>query len=136
MPITIIVASPARRIWASSAWLGPSGELPITLGTVLRGNRLTTTPALLWATGMSAGDPLPGAQTDPLVKDVIVEDNLVENNGVGVCVCRTATAPCCEITTSTTSGSPCGTKPRSSPPKSSEIKELLAERTGGRLGRR
>ena len=39
---------------------------------------------------MPAGVPVPGGRNDPLVKDVIVEDNLVENNGVGVCVSRTA----------------------------------------------
>jgi hypothetical protein len=70
--------------------VGTDWRLPITVGTVLRGNRLHNNARIALGNEMPAGDPVPGSRTDPLVKDVIVEDNLVENNGVGVCVSRTA----------------------------------------------
>jgi hypothetical protein len=70
--------------------VGAEWRLPITVGTVLRGNRLRNNARIALGNEMPAGAPVPGSRADPLVNDVIVEDNLVENNGVGVCVSRTA----------------------------------------------
>jgi hypothetical protein len=70
--------------------VGTDWQLPITMGTVLRGNRLHNNARIALGNETPAGDPIPGSRTDPLVKDLIVEDNLVENNGVGICISRTA----------------------------------------------
>jgi hypothetical protein len=93
---TIFHADHDNHVFAGEAHLGVFGlvgsewRLPITLGTVLRGNHLRNNARIALGSESSAGLPTPGGRNDPLVRDVIVEQNTVEQSDVGVCRFNTA----------------------------------------------
>ena len=93
---TIFHADHDNHVFAGDAHLGvfglvgPEWRLPVTLGTVVRGNRLHNNARIALGNETSAGLPTAGGRTDPLVRDVIVEQNLVEHGEVGVCRFSTA----------------------------------------------
>jgi len=70
--------------------IGPDWRLPVVLGTVMRRNLLHNNASIVLGTELSQGVPGAGGRTDPLVRDTIVENNLVENSDVGVYLFQTA----------------------------------------------
>jgi hypothetical protein len=71
--------------------IGPEWRLPVTVGTVIRANRLHNNASIVLGTELGqSGLPAPAGRNDPLVKDTIVEGNLVEHSDVGVYLFQTA----------------------------------------------
>jgi len=70
--------------------IGGDWKLPITLGTVLRRNHLHNNASIVLGSEAASGTPVPLGRTDPLVTDVIVEHNTVEDSNLGLCIFQTA----------------------------------------------
>jgi hypothetical protein len=70
--------------------IGGDWRLPITVGTVLRRNRLHNNASIVLGSEARSARPVPLGRTDPLVTGVVVEDNTLENCDLGVCIFQTA----------------------------------------------
>jgi hypothetical protein len=70
--------------------IGAQWRLPITVGTVLRRNRLHNNASIVLGSEARSAKPVPLGRTDPLVTDVVVEGNTVEDSDLGVCIFQTA----------------------------------------------
>lgn len=71
--------------------VGPDWHTPVTLGTIMRRNQLHNNASIVLGSELGRSSTTPaGARRDPLVRDVIVENNLVENSDVGVYQFQTA----------------------------------------------
>ena len=64
--------------------IGPEWKLPIVLGSVIRGNVLHNNASIVLGTELPTGKVTPGTRTDPLVTDVVAENNVIENSDVGI----------------------------------------------------
>ncbi len=69
--------------------IGPQWRLPIVLGTIIRRNRLHNNASIVLGTELPRGKLSPGMRTDPLVTDVVVESNAIENANYGVYLFQT-----------------------------------------------
>ncbi len=73
------------------ALIGPDWRLPVVLGTVMRRNHLHNNASIVLGSELGrSGATSVGPRRDPLVRDVLVENNLVENSDVGVYHFQTA----------------------------------------------
>jgi hypothetical protein len=69
--------------------IGPQWRLPIVLGTIIRRNHLRNNASIVLGTELPGGKVTPSLRTDPLVTDVVVEKNTIENSNVGVYLFQT-----------------------------------------------
>jgi hypothetical protein len=70
--------------------VGRDWRWPITLGTVLRRNHLHNNASIVLGSEARSAKPTPIGRMDPLVSEVVVEDNTIENSELGICVFQTA----------------------------------------------
>ena len=64
--------------------IGGEWKLPIVLGSVIRRNILRNNASIVLGTELPNGKVSPGTRTDPLVTDVVAENNVIENVDTGI----------------------------------------------------
>lgn len=69
--------------------IGPQWRLPIVLGTIIRRNHLHNNASIVLGTELPTGKVTAGRRADPLVTDVVAENNVIEHSNVGVYLFQT-----------------------------------------------